>query len=80
MFRSILIRRAERTPASRRAEGAPAYNAGREVRNRVYCTLCTMLLAAGNARAEDDVVDIDPNFTIFGVFRDLWDFLTGLIA
>ncbi len=54
--------------------------AERNVRNRIYCTLCMMLLAAGNVRAEDDVVDADPNSPVLGALLDLWDFLTGLVA
>ncbi len=54
----------------------------RRVTNRVYCVLITALLAAGNAFAEDDAIEIDPNgFTSYsGVFGKLWDFLVGLVV
>ncbi len=53
-----------------------------KARNRIYCALITMLLAAGNVLAEDDLAELDPQsgFSIFGVFSNLWDFLTHLVA
>lgn len=58
------------------------FQINRDVKIQVYCVLFITLLAVGNVWAEDDVVDVDPNgnFTIFGVFRSLWEFLSGLMA
>lgn len=48
---------------------------------RIYCALFMMLLAAGNVVAEDDVADLDPNGnSVVGVFRDLWNYLVGMIG
>ncbi len=52
----------------------------KEIRNRVYCIFVTMLLVAGQALAEDDAVDIDPNSPFLGALRDFWGYLTQLLA
>ncbi len=54
----------------------------RKIKNRIYCFLCTALLAAGKVFAEDDIIDYDPdqNFTLFGLLRDAWSYLSSMIA
>ncbi len=56
------------------------HNHDRRIQSRIYCVLITALLAAGNVFAEDDVADLDPDFMIPGVFRNLLDFLSGLFT
>ncbi len=51
-----------------------------KVFQRVYWISVMMLLAAGNAWAEEDIPPFDP-FTspIFDTFRDMWDLLAGWV-
>ena len=53
-----------------------------KTRTRITCILCSTLLAASNLFAEDELAEYDPdrNFTILGWLRDLWHFLSGLMA
>ncbi len=49
----------------------------RKIKSRITCALFTMLLAAGNVFAEDDIIEIEPNGVI-GALNSLWQFLAGL--
>ena len=52
-----------------------------KVFKRVYFTCAVALLTAGKVWAEDDIPPFDGLRTpIFGILRDLWDFLTRLVG
>ena len=69
--------------SNRCTEGAPTYpQKDSKIGRRVYYAFVTMLLAASAVLAEDDVVDLDPQgkFSVFDVFRNLGEFLNGLVV
>ncbi len=49
------------------------------VNSRCYFVLFTMLLMVNGVGA-DEVADIDPNRSFFGVLQNLWNILTDLIS
>lgn len=51
----------------------------RKVSRLFHGLIGAALLTAANVRAEDEIVEIDPNNPlIFGVFNDLWNWLMSL--
>ena len=54
----------------------------RNVRNRIYCFLLMTLWFVGDAFAEDDPIEIDPNgyTSVFDAFINFWNLLTGWVA
>ncbi len=51
------------------------------IKNRLYGLMVTAMLVAGNAFAEDESADYEPDreCTIVGFLRDMWELLISMI-